>query len=261
MPVEVGPKTNETKLNETKREKPEIKIVKMSGDDFSSSDKSKTDTTSMVVTADMIKNARRLAPKSVDHAGVMNSTNVSDVWTKIYRMAGYADKSEDDKKSLRYGVYAYAARNGTSDKGGWTGNVTLSSGIKLNAGDVEVKIGKLDKRRFMRGNIEESFFFEKFVDDLGDDPVVAKKCMDLGFRPSLAYAMCDWMDQTDKLSTEESLAQVASKRYGLVRSKFAQAGVTPGAFEDAISGESLTSGDYNGSGRSEKPQGKTIGWS
>jgi len=159
-----------------------------------------------------------LAPRGVDWVRVMSKLKVDKKWEEIYAAAGLRNPSESTRASLRLGVYVYLFRNGATRVGEYSGLITMSDGHSFPASVIVRAVGPVDMRRFMRGNVIESYRALKesrVIENSAEDVAAVAP---FGIRAEDAFATADWFDQCSMLTPSEKAAHDKVFNYKLERS-------------------------------------------
>lgn len=156
-------------------------------------------------------------PKHVDAEDTMSPAMVKKSWNDIYREAGMRGSSEDEQRAVRLAVYVYFALNGTSRVGNYTGRIVTSSGVAFDSAVLVRVLSKFSLRRFMRGNMDESYEALKMSGAMSQYPRFIAKVGELGISPEVAFATADWMSDCRFFTPEESRANRLAFNYAIKR--------------------------------------------
>jgi len=162
---------------------------------------------------------KKLLPKAVDSEDVMNPGGVVRVWDRVYRAAGLASADEDARTMVRYAVYIYCSKNGASREGNYAGEFTLANGVVVPASVIPGGAGLLNIRRFMRGNMRESYKMHKSTGCMEEDERYVAKAAALGISAEHAFAMSDWYGDCPYFTPAEKRAYEISFNAGLERAR------------------------------------------
>jgi len=163
-------------------------------------------------------------PVVVSHEDTMDAAEVKATWQKIYRDSGYTTLNEDTQRSVRMAVYVYLCVNGTSREGAYDGKCVTKDGVSFPAAVIPRAAGKMKIRRFMRGNMEESYVALKNSKVIEEDEKYVAKVAKLGVSADLAFATGDWFTSCPKFTPSETRVHEASFTHGVERAKLARGG-------------------------------------
>jgi len=163
-------------------------------------------------------------PKHVDVEDAMSPMLVSQKWAEIYREAKMRGSSEDEQRAVRLAVYVYCALNGTSRVGNYTGKIITSTGVSFDSAVLVRVLSKFSVRRFLRGNMEESYEALKLSGAMSKYPRFISKAGELGIGPEAAFATADWVSDCSLFTPEESRANKAAFEHAVVRARAARQG-------------------------------------
>jgi len=181
-----------------------------------------------------------LVPKSVDDEDSMSAEKVKVVWLDMYARAGLRNPSEGVQAAFRLAVYVYAAKNATSRQGNYRGSFTLADGTKVDASVIPAATGKMNIRRFFRGNMEESYVALKRSRAMEQEKRFIAKAADLGITSDCAFATADWLAGCPDLTPAEAAAHNKSFVNGLERAKRSRGGKTLEDVEDGLNDKELS---------------------
>lgn len=165
-----------------------------------------------------------LRPLAVDSEDALGSRKVQTLWQKMYRAAKLNNPSETVQQSFRMAVYVYAAKNGTSREGNYSGEVTMSNGHTFAASIIPTSVGKMEIRKFFRGNMEESYTFLKRSKAMEMDERFVSKAAALGISGENAFAMADWLTDCPLFTPVEAAAHNKSFTHSISRARRAREG-------------------------------------
>jgi len=132
-------------------------------------------------------------PPRFAHEDCLSEELAAQVWAQIYKAAGHPSGSEQDKKSIRCGVYTYCAINGCSKEGDFLLNVECSNGASFPA-SVVLKASSGRVRKLLRVSMNESYKFLKESHALERDDRFISKRNAFGVAAETAFATVDWLD-------------------------------------------------------------------
>jgi hypothetical protein len=168
----------------------------------------------------------RLAPKSVDSEDALGADTVARDWQKMYDLAQLRNPNEVQRKAFRLAVYVYGVKNGTSREGAYRGEIQMSDGFKFSSSVVPQATGKMNIRKFFRGNMEESYVALKKSKAIENEPRVVAKAASLGIPAECAFAMADWLTDCPDFTPMETAAHAASFNRSVSRARRARGGHT-----------------------------------
>jgi len=180
-----------------------------------------------------------LRPKHVDAENAMNPRSVALVWQKMMQKAGLGSASELDQKAFHLAVYVYACKNGTSREGNYAGTIVTSTGHVFQADVIPYATGKMNIRRFFRGNMEESYHSLKKSESMEQDEAFIARMAGYGVSAECAFATADWLADCPFFTPAESSAHNTVLNYSLARSRRARGGKALEAVEGQRLGEGL----------------------
>jgi hypothetical protein len=163
-------------------------------------------------------------PKTVGTEDALSAREVEAVWLKMYKLADMPTAGEQEKKALRCAVYTYCCLNGTSREGGYGAEMILSNGRIVGADIIPKAAGRLHIRKFLRGNMDESYSFLKNSRVIEKEERYVAKCATMGIDASCAFATADWLGNCPHFTPTEQRAHEASFSRGLERSRRARGG-------------------------------------
>jgi len=187
------------------------------------------------------------SPKSVDDENAMNHNRVAAVWQKLYNEAGASD--EEAYRSVRAGVYLYGLKNGTSREGSYGGEIALSNGTVLKASAIPIATGRMDVRKFYRGNTNESYHALKSMDLDALAPTVIAKAAGLGISGSECVALADWMADNPLFTPSEINAHVRSFNYAIARARVGRGGTLESIEDKRLETSIKAQGESESEGR------------
>jgi hypothetical protein len=164
-------------------------------------------------------------PKMVQREDQFPESMVKTTWAAIYDYAGVASGSEDDKKSIRAGVYAYCMVNGSSPECLYVRDVVCSTGVSFGASILKQATSNRI-RQFLRGCLQESYDFLKESKVAEDQPRFIRTRQDMGIPAEFAFATADWLTNYERMTEAELKYHNVSKDAGFIRSRRARAGKT-----------------------------------
>jgi hypothetical protein len=133
---------------------------------------------------------------------------------------------EKVQASCRIAVYKYLCINGTSREGSYAGTITMSDGNSFPASVIPLAAGKMQIRKFMRGNMQESYDALKSSRTMDVEARFIAKQAKLGISADCAFAVADWMTDCPLFTPAEGAAHEKSLMHGLERSRRARGGKT-----------------------------------
>jgi hypothetical protein len=185
-------------------------------------------------TADAVKAAAKsvndafdwasVAPKFIAKEDAMDPYKVKVVWANMFSAAGLKAPTEKQQMAFKLAVYVYGKKNGTSREGQYSGLVQLADGFEFNAAVIPQCTGKMEIRRFFRGNMMESYDALKNSRVIENDPVEVAKAAKMGISASAAFATADWLTDCPKFTPLEAQAHEASFSYSISRARRARDG-------------------------------------
>jgi len=178
-------------------------------------------------------------PKSVDSEDALGSAKVASIWEKMYREAGLANASEDERRALRAAVYVYCALNGTSRVGDYASEMVLSTGKTIPAAIIPQCTSRMHIRKFLRGNMIESYKFLKESRVMESHDRFIAKCAALQIAPEAAFATADWLADCPLFTPQELAAHSKTFTRGIDRSRRARDGMTLEGVEERADQENL----------------------
>jgi len=165
-----------------------------------------------------------IVPVSFDSEDAMNPARVAAKWQYMYTLAGLRSPGEETQAAFRLAVYAYACRSGTSREGTYSGEIVMADGTKFTAAVIPRAVGKIDIRKFFRGNSAESYEALKLSRVMQGDERFVAKCEELGIGAEEAFATADWLGDCAQMTPSERVAHSKSLNYGLSRARRARDG-------------------------------------
>jgi len=167
------------------------------------------------------------SPVSVDKEDTMSKDKCDSKWKVLYNLLGMGSSEEVEKKKIRCAVYAYCCVNGTSRAGNYAGEVKAASGKVFSAAWIVEAVNIMELRRFLRGNMKESYTFLKNSGYIQTKEIkFVAKAAALGIGPDEAFAMADWFTDCPWFTPLEKRAHELSRNKGLNKSRFAREGKT-----------------------------------
>jgi len=173
-------------------------------------------------------------PVTVDYEDAMSAEKVRGLWVDIYKKAGQTQLNETEQRGFRLAVYVYGALNGTSRAGRYQGEMVLANGSRVKAAVIPQVVGKLDIRRFFRGNMAESYTALKVSKAMQREPRYVAQAAALGVGPEEAFAMADWFKGCPDFTPAEQTAYDLAFNHGIERSRRARGGRTLEAVEAGV---------------------------
>lgn len=164
-----------------------------------------------------------LKPASVGLENAMGAARVEGVWESIYKLVGGAS-DESKKRSIRLAVFTYAMLNGTSREGAYRARCKTSYGKEFDAAVIPQSTGKMDIRRFFRGNMTESYIALKSSGVAADYPDFIAKAATKGISQDCAFATADWLTDCHLLTPAEEKAHNASFTISVEKARRARGG-------------------------------------
>jgi len=171
-------------------------------------------------------NWAELKPKSVDHEDAMSASRVAAVWARLYEHAGLTGLSEDQQAAVRLAVYKYCCINGTSRVGSYSGVMVTSFGDTVGAAVIPRAAGVGNVRKFLRGNMIDSYHAMKQSGCIEDDERFVAKITSLNLPSETAFATADWLTGCPEFTPAEAAAHQVSFYHGLERARRARGGKT-----------------------------------
>jgi len=172
-----------------------------------------------------------LKPKFTGREDEMEPGAVAKNWVNLYRVAVLKMPSEDIQAAFRLAIYKYCCINGCSREGNYAGTIVLSNGHEFEAAVLPNVVGKFAIRRFLRGNMTESYVSMKKSGTVQDDGKFIAQMSELGVAAEDAFATADWLTGCPQFTPREMAAHNAVLNYRLSRSRRARGGVTLEAVE------------------------------
>lgn len=154
----------------------------------------------------------------------MGEQAVLKVWKRMYALARMSAPSEKQQKAFRLAVYAYCVVNGSSREGKYTGTMVLNDGTVVDAAVIPQAATKMHVRKFLRGNMKESYEALKMSGVIEEDERYVAKVAAFGVAPEAAFATADWMADCPHFTPSENRAHLAARDHGLQRSRRARGG-------------------------------------
>jgi hypothetical protein len=164
-----------------------------------------------------------LKPKSIGFENAMGAEQVAEVWKKIYVAVGGAS-DETKKSAVRLAVYTYAMINGTSREGAYRALCKTSYGTTFPASVISQSTGRMEIRRFFRGNMTESYEALKASDVATDYPDFVASAATKGISADCAFATADWLTDCYLLTPAEERAHNVSFTISVEKSRRARGG-------------------------------------
>jgi len=164
-----------------------------------------------------------VVPKLVSRESAMDEKLVAEKWDAIYRLAGITGSNEKKQRAVRAGVYVYLALNGTSRVGNYSGSIILNDGTEMEAAVIPRAL-RGDIRRFMRGNMRESYEFFKKSRYMERIPEFVAKVATLTIAAECAFATADWFQDCAEFTPAEKDAYDKNYQHSLHRAKNARGG-------------------------------------
>lgn len=185
----------------------------------------------------------KLVPVSVDYEDAMNREQVREIWQKMYKLAKLRNPSEEVQAAFRLAVYMYACLNGSSRAGNYAGLVTMSDGTTFPASVISQSMAGLSIRRFLRGNMNESYEALKMSRCIEQDERYVQKVFNEVQAPaSCAFATADWLTSCPLFTPEERKYHLASFNYSIRRARLARGNRDLESVEKTVSDEALVAG-------------------
>lgn len=181
-----------------------------------------------------------LRPSRISHEDTMSPQQVKECWARIYDYAGLRNPGEETQAACRLAVYAYCCVNGTSREGEYSGDCIMSDGTSFPASAIPRAAGKMRIRRFLRGNIDESYESLKTSGVIERDERYVARVAKLSIPADHAFATSDWMTDCSRFTPSETKAHEKTFAFGLSRSGRSRGGKTLEEVEDHRVDESLT---------------------
>lgn len=191
------------------------------------------------------------APKRVSYEDCMTDSLNRETWARIYQEVGARD--EKAQREVRAAIYVYAAINGASRAGSYSGEIQLAGGKVISAAILS-RVAGLSIRKFLRANMDESYEFFKNSRIMESYPRFISRAADLGIGPSQAFATADWLSDCALFTPEEKKAHKTSFDNALLRSKGARGGKSLESVESAANERSLKAQVV------DEPQGSRVEW-
>lgn len=160
-----------------------------------------------------------LSPIAVDYEDALGPAKVQSNWNKLYSLAGLRAPNEDTQRAFRLAVYVYAAINGTSREGSYSGSITMSNGHSFEAAIIPNAVGKMQIRKFFRGNMTESYNALKQSKVLENDERFVAKVSSFGVSAQDAFATADWFANCPHFTPAERHAYDVSFNYSVTRAR------------------------------------------
>lgn len=170
-------------------------------------------------------------PKSIDRVNVMSHDRVEQLWERMYAEAGLRNPTEQERRMFRMALYVYCWYNGTSRVGEYSGYCTMTNGKKFPAAVLPRVVGKMDVRRFMRGNMQESYEALK-SGVIEEDTQAVALATAYGVRGSDAFALADWLTGCPLFTPEEGAAHNRVFNHRVTRANLARGGKSLDQVED-----------------------------
>lgn len=148
--------------------------------------------------------------------------DVKEAWNVVKQLANMATASEADERALKLAVYAYLCANGTSREGNYSRDMKLSNGKTIPSSVVPRAVGRHAVRRFMRGNMSESYRALKESKTMEENTRFVSDRAAAGIAPCAAFATADWLDGCAEFTPEEERAHRAWRAYSLTRASAAR---------------------------------------
>jgi len=158
----------------------------------------------------------------VDTEDSFSPAKTSETWQKLYRKLGVSD--EQVQLSVRAGVYVYLLANGASRVGNYKGEIQTSTGLTFSASMIPHVAGVMEVRRFMRGNLTESYLVLKAINIPEVLRKLTSKCATIGIGASDVFAVADWMDNCPEFTPSETAAHEKYRNFCLQRARGARGG-------------------------------------
>jgi hypothetical protein len=146
--------------------------------------------------------AKRRA-RQVDYEDSVTLRSSREIWASLYAAAGATN--EQDQEDVRMAVYEYCALNGTSREGNYAGRMKTAGGKEFAAVSLAHAATKGQIRRFMRGNMRESYVALKESGALMDNARFMAKVAQDGVPADAYMAECDWMTFNPMFTPLESV--------------------------------------------------------
>jgi hypothetical protein len=169
----------------------------------------------------------------------MGPAKVAEAWKKLYFNAKLSNPDEKTQAACRLAVYKYLCLNGTSREGTYSGLITMSNGESFPSSVIPLATGKMQIRKFMRGNMVESYESLKSSRAMDTENRFIAKQANLGISAECAFAVADWMTDCPLFTPAESAAHGKSLVHGLERSRRARGDQTLEGVEKARVDEGL----------------------
>lgn len=165
-----------------------------------------------------------LVPKNVGYENAMGAEQVKVVWAKMMQLAGLRAPNETKQRAFKLAIYVYGVLNGTSREGEYKALIELNDGFKFSSSVIPLATGKVEIRKFYRGNMVDSYLALKGSKAIeGYDEFVAKAAQ-FGVAADVAFALADWMTNCALFTPAETRAHETSFNSALSRSRRARSG-------------------------------------